>query len=279
MPKGRLHLTLMLQNEDINRLHKIVDALLGRRSLNALARLDPPFNVSKPNLHDSKAEFQHEFEAVQRAFEGLDQVLQAFLGRETEEEAAKRSEMTKRVAAAVDASARRLVGELDADNITNMLRKNAMDRGLFWVSLSLALDLRSELYNRIKELRDQQRDFWSVPNRPPNYYARTVALRLARLYARETGNKPTFGLARDGGHPSTDFGRALEQVFDVLKIKAKVRRPAEWAISQLTEEDFRPPLTGDLGGLLGITDSPDEDSATSAERQITPRDLPTSKGS
>ncbi len=105
---------------------------------------------------------------------------------------------------------------------------------------------------RLNELKDQEIEFWSVSYRAPKSYARTIALRLARLYALHKRQKPPFGTARDGNHPSTDFGRALEEIFDILNIEATVRNPAEWAIDQLTEDEINPPVNRLLGGLFGF---------------------------
>lgn len=77
-------------------------------------------------------------------------------------------------------------------------------------------------------------------------------MRFARLYARETSKRPTFGISSQGNHPSTEFGRALEQVFEILNIKANVRNAAVWAIDQLSEDDLRPPQNALLGELLGM---------------------------
>ena len=76
-----------------------------------------------------------------------------------------------------------------------------------------------------------------------------IALRFARLFANKTGKRPTFGISSEGAHPSTDFGRAIEQVFAILEIKADVRKAAEWALSHLTEQDWKPRQNA-LGGLM-----------------------------
>ena len=98
-------------------------------------------------------------------------------------------------------------------------------------------------------MKDQEELFWSTNHRPPNYYARTIALRLARYYARETQERPTVGTSGDGGHPSTAYTKALEEVFEELGIKATVRLPAKWAVNQITEDDLKPRM---LGGVLGL---------------------------
>ena len=144
-----------------------------------------------------------------------------------------------------------------------MIRKNKADTGLWHNSLWALSDLLFELDERHKELRDQEKQFWTVSHRAPNYYARAIALRLARLYAMEKGKRPTFGTARDGGHPSTDFGRALEEVFAVLEVRASVKGAAKWAIEQLTDDDLKRPQ---LGALLRTSDG------WSSEREPNTRD-------
>lgn len=52
---------------------------------------------------------------------------------------------------------------------------------------------------------------------------------------------PTIGTASDGDHPSTEYGRFLQQLFEVLKIDTGFRLPGEWAIGQLTEADLPKP--------------------------------------
>jgi len=128
--------------------------------------------------------------------------------------------------------------------------KNMIDAGFYHTSMLLLVDMFGVYNQRLTELKDQEKQFWSVPNRAPNYYARTIALRLARLYAKEKGQKPTFGIARAGNHPSTNYGRALEEVFSILNIKAAVRNAADWAIGELTDSDINPPVNALAGGIL-----------------------------
>jgi hypothetical protein len=75
-------------------------------------------------------------------------------------------------------------------------------------------------------------------------------LRFAKHFAKLRKQKPTFGTSSDGDHPSTDYGRALEEVFEILGIESNVRRAAEWAISQLVDDDWRPPPQNYLAGYF-----------------------------
>ena len=222
---------------------------------NAL-RGTPTLDVSKPNFHDSKAEFLRELDAVETVMKSLQAAIKALLpeDRRTDESV---SQMLGRIRVAVDASARRTITIASPETITDLIRKNKADTGYYVHAIWGLIDLRLFLWNRLDELKDQEKEYWSGCSRPPNHYARVIALRLARLYAHEKGEKPTFGTARDGGHPSTAYGRALEKIFAALGIKAGVRRSAEWALAQITDDDLRPtPPTGSLGSILGLGATP-----------------------
>jgi hypothetical protein len=170
------------------------------------------------------------------------------LNRDTDSEAGA---LARRLEEVVDGSARRKLLVPSPNTITDLVRKNKADTGFFVHELWGLADLLMLLRERQDELKDQEQQYWNRKSRPPNYYARAIALRLARLYAREKGARPTFGTARDGGHPSTRYGRALETIFVALEIKGGVKHAAKWAIDQLTEDDLRPAPLGDLLGGFG----------------------------
>jgi hypothetical protein len=67
------------------------------------------------------------------------------------------------------------------------------------------------------------------PGRTPNRAARGVALAAAQLYFNITGNRPTY--RKEG---ATKFAVMLADLFAVFEIKADIRRPAEWAIGQIS---------------------------------------------
>lgn len=215
--------------------------------MNALAALMPPFDVDQPNEHNSKREFLLELDAVEKAIKHASALLDVFI---EQSDNADVEEMQNRLRNNIDQRARKAIKAATSVNVADLVRKNIVEAGLGLMSLLTILDLQSSLIERRKELKDQQLEFWSVSHRPPNYYARTIALRVARLYASKTGEQPTFGTSRDGGHPSTKFGKAVESIFQILGIEADIRGPVEWAISQLTDEDLEPPQAGRAGGLL-----------------------------
>jgi hypothetical protein len=251
------------------RIREVVDRLLGRSSQNALRFGSPGLDATRPNIHDSKAEFQVELATVQRAIENLREVLAALVGPVGEDDP-RYNAMLGRLRSAIDQSAGRRVAGLKPESTVDLIRKNKVDTGFFYNSLLGLFDLLSAFNDRLDELKSQEKQFWTVTHRPANYYARTIALRLARLYAKEKGKRPTFGTARDGGHPSTDFGRALEQVFSILGVRANVRGAATWAIEQLTEDDLKPPQMGALFRMTPAQSAPTvpDEPTTNAVRLI-----------
>lgn len=233
------------------RIQRIVDDLVCVEPIDIIDPLFKPMprlDVSRPNIHDSKGEFLLELEAVRAAMTGLDAVVDALLAQK--EDAPERKEMVSRLQTALDERATLDSRSSKPKSVVELIQKNIAESGFYVNSLLAILGLSRVLSQRESELLDQEREFWTISHRPPNYYARTIALRLARLYAQKTGKKPTFGTARDGSHPSTDFGRALEQIFEILEIKSGVKNAAEWAMEQLTEDDLKSPPTG-IFGLLG----------------------------
>lgn len=67
-----------------------------------------------------------------------------------------------------------------------------------------------------------------MPNRPP------IDIEPPNQHA----SKSDFLFEWETVTPNTEYARALEQIFEIIGINARVRKPAEWAISQLTEEDL-----------------------------------------
>ncbi|WP_298362828.1 hypothetical protein [uncultured Litoreibacter sp.] len=126
------------------------------------------------------------------------------------------------------------------DSPSDLILSNLANDGFFFNSVLVIFDLIAAYEQRLEELEDQEKQFWNISHRAPNYYARTIALRFAKHFGRKKNVRPTFGTSSDGNHPSTEYGRALERVFEILEIRADVRKSAEWAISQLDEENWDP---------------------------------------
>lgn len=239
--------TFMNNADIIEDVHKVVKDLLGVANRNALAGPIVQLDIDRPNEHDSKKEFSLEFDTVEKSLQHLRSILDLFAIAEVNREF---NAMRDRLRTSLDTHARKSVRQKPAETATDLILKNMADAGFTVSALMAMLDFADCLERRKIELKDQEQEFWSVAHRPPNYYARTIALRLARLYAREMHKKPTSGTARDGGHPSTDFGRAVEQIFAILEISADIRGPSEWAIAQLTEDELLPETKGVLGELF-----------------------------
>ena len=138
----------------------------------------------------------------------------------------------------------------------DLLKKNAMDTSLSVQTLTLMLEFQDILSERLAELDNEREEFWNLPHRAPDYYARAIALRLAKLFAKETGRRPTYGLSGETGEPSAAFSRALREVFIVLGITAQQRGPAEWAVGQISEDDLEPKEKKSLNALIDML-SPD----------------------
>ncbi|WP_299880177.1 hypothetical protein [uncultured Sulfitobacter sp.] len=235
-----------------------LDGLIGQPVKNALAPAFsgdslPRLDTSKPNFHDNKREFQLEKDVVAAVIHHLEGIIDQFVYENDDHE---RSKMRDRLETAVDEAAIVASRRTNVQTPRDLAVRNVAETGFFLSSMFVIINTMECYKIRLRDLEDQEKQFWSVPHRPPNYYARTIALRLARLYAKTHQAKPTFGIARDGNHPSTEFGRALEQIFAALEIKASVRGAAEWAIGQLTEDEINPPQRGLLGALLGSPGDP-----------------------
>ncbi len=239
------------QNE---RLNKVVEPFRATKGKGINEAIFTAFDTTKSNFHDSKAEFLEEKQAVEMAV-GNAQELFYFLMSGVWGEAGQHS-AARRVASIIEEEGRARLKNHPVQEPSDVVRKSASEVGLPRVMTHLLYDLRFELWERLRELENQEKVYWSERSRPPNHYARTIALRFAKFIASESGQKPTIGTSRDGGHPSTDYGRALEDIFKILGIKGHFKRPGQWAIDQLTEVDLHPPK--DSRDLLRGIDPKDE---------------------
>lgn len=231
------------QNE---RLNEVVEPFRTRGGRGLGAEYFTAFELEKSNFHDSKSEFLEEKKLVENGLNNAEQLLDLLLsaiGREDEQNAS-----AERIFTIVQNRAKSRNKNFTVRHASDLVRKNASEIGLPLISAYLLHDLYTELKDRLQELEDQEKEYWSGNSRPPNHYARTIALRFARFILHESGQKPTIGTSSDGNYPSTDYGRALEKVFNILGIRANFKRAGTWAISQLTEADA-PQKRSILGGL------------------------------
>lgn len=239
--------------DESEQLHRIVDRTLkpfGKTSPRlGFGLLGPPapLDISKPNEHDNKAEFQREKEAIEATRQHVDALFQILVPDKADPE---KMELSKRFYPILTSKLQSVVASHPIDGVTGLIRRNIAEFGAMPSILWLLMDLSEALKMRAVELQDQEEKFWNVSNRGPDYHARAVALRLAKLYARETGQRPTFGASGITGDPSTTYSRALRDIFKIAGIKGRVRTYAEWAVHQLKDGDLRP-AKDVLGGILG----------------------------
>lgn len=230
---------MMIKPDQIERLWSICERFGVLRPQYPYGSDRPPFSLEKTNLHDSKAEFLAELTSVNQLLGQAEGMFNFLVAKHQDESPDK--VLAIRLSALIDDTARSQAQNAVLESAMDVARKTATDVGVSVTTLYMLVEVLHALRQRKRDLSDQEAAFWSLKSRAPNYYARTIALGLARLVARSTGKKPTIGTARDGGHPSTDFSRALEEVFQVLKIGSDFKRPAQWAVEQLTVDDMRPP--------------------------------------
>ncbi len=222
---------------DLNeRLHEIGARFGGAKPLTILGRAAPPFDITKPNIHDTKSEFLDEKDFVAKAAQASRDLFELIVSGYKDEDPL--GEVSSRVSAFVDREVRRSTSKEPLESPVDLVQRNASEIGATFSAAIMLAELATAFEKRKQELSDQEAEFWSGHSRPPNHYARTIALRFARYVAEKIGDYPTVGTSRDGAHPSTDFGRALEEIFQLLGINANFRRAAEWAVEQLTEDDL-----------------------------------------
>lgn len=239
----------MLEEDKIVRLHEIAGRFFEPPVLNLLGKVTVPFDVSKPNLHDSKAAFLEEVEYVEKSLSHVEEISNLMRAAYQDENALQG--VARYVTKWLDAQSRKNVDKQRLEYPVDLVVQNSVSVGLTVSAILVLFEVQTGLNERKQELESQRNIFWSGVGRAPNHYARTIALRFAKLIARKTGKKPTFGTSRDGNHPSTEFGRSLEEIFEILGIGATVKHPATWAIDQLTDEDLAPEAQNALGGLFG----------------------------
>lgn len=232
-------------HEISEQLHAIVDEMLepfGKRSprqlnRNALAPPIPPIDIAKPNEHDSKAEFQYEQNAVKACVENLRATVHLLAPNE---EVPDQSVLVDRLRPVIDQKLKNQTSRGEIEDARSLALKNVADTGGYNTSLFVLLELWTALEARQQELSDQEEKFWNLKHRAPDYYARAIAIRLAKLFAREVGQRPGYGTTAITGDPSTSYSRALKKTFKLLKINAGVRTHGEYAVAQINDDDLKP---------------------------------------
>ena len=97
--------------------------------------------------------------------------------------------------------------------------------------------LHVEARREIENLESMLREWGSQRGRPRNRAAHEVARRLAVLYSRATGKRPTYSDSRDG--VSGEFTPVLRDVFNSLGWKkTALKGPAKKAIAAVSDADL-----------------------------------------
>lgn len=226
-----------LQNTRIN---EVLQDLFAKRpkGLDELKLANLKLDTSRPNLHDTKREFLQEYIIVEELVKNLTRSLK-LMSLEPENAGTPSSPAGEGIKKAVD-TYELLPGKIDGSSKALDLILYSQAKIGFFSSFAASMQLMTAaLTDHLFELREQKRLYWSDTHRSPHHYPRTIALRLAQMYSSIMEARPTFGTAY-GGHPSTEYGRALEKIFTILEIKSSVKNAANWAISRLTEDDKLP---------------------------------------
>lgn len=204
--------------------------------------METPFSVEQENFHSSKKEFLRERKIVLKAIKDCGDLFSILTSDEKDVDPKYDPKSVSEIKTILDARAKisnRNRPFLDIHNSAELICRNAMQVGLSHCTRLIVKEVLKGLLGRKLELSRQENEYWTAKHRPPNYYARTIALRLAKFYVSQTEKTPTLGTSRDGPHPSTEYGRLLEEVFSILGIEAQIRGPGKWAISELEKSDFQ----------------------------------------
>ena len=260
-----------LLSNKMARLHDIVDRMLEplgktserlRAGFAANARLLPPFDINRPNEHETKADFNAELAVVTKSLEHVTCLIETMLFDAKEGDGV--APEIKKLSGILNRKLRENAAAFEVSSASDLVRHNLAEAGGYTTFLMVLLDMQLALQDRARELEDQKSKFWNLAYRAPDYYARFLALNLARLYCRQVGALPTYGTSGETGEPSTDFCRALKEVYAVLEHDVNEREHARWAVSQLTERDIETRQEGLLGSVFGLTPRETEEETLAA---------------
>jgi hypothetical protein len=224
--------TLSHSSDTIVKLNSRLEELFGAQPTTALTRNSPAFDISKRNIHDTKSEFMKEYQTTSSIIKHLRGILDQLIEPKFTDDA-KHSAMTKRLEKTVDEIASRTTARSLPRGADELLQLNMAQSGFYANSLNTIKAMLNNYHEHLEVLEAQKSEFWSAANRSRNHYTYDIACRFAHYYYDKKGEMPTFGISSQGAHPSTDFGRALEDVFKILGINSHIRGPAEAAIGEL----------------------------------------------
>lgn len=223
----------MHDRDKIDQLNHLVDGLLAPNEPKRAGREEPPFDLAAEAQHSTKREFLDELTIVKGIIKHLNAILELI-----PDDHVQTPQTNGRLKEAVDKAIRNGTRrrKLRGGSSLDLAIQNIRETGFFECSREILRDMVFAYQAILEQLVAQEEMFWSMPHRPPDHFARIIALRFARLFHHCTGNNPSFGTSSQGGHPSTKFGLALEKIFEILDIKRDIRPPAEWAIAQFEKE-------------------------------------------
>jgi len=162
---------------------ELIEANFDWKAANALLGINRvPFDLSRENIHENKKEFILERDTVSAVLNHTNAILDTLLADKKDKAF---EDMASRLNEAIDRNAGQSFTGKMPKSALDIARRNILDTGFFNASLFVLIDLVSAYRQRKLELDEQEEMFWSVAHRPPNYYARSIALRFARFYARQ----------------------------------------------------------------------------------------------
>jgi hypothetical protein len=179
-----------------------------------------------------------EYQATRSIFEHLSGIFGQLIAPKFSDDV-KHSAMKKQLEKSVNKIASEKTAKLFSGGADDLLQLNMAQYGFYDNSINTIISMQEIYHKHLEALEAQKAEFWSEWNRSRNHYTYDIAFRFAQYFHEKEGAIPTFGISNQGTHASTDFGRALEDVFKILGIKNNVRRPAEAAIEALKSLNMR----------------------------------------
>ncbi|MGI3187124.1 hypothetical protein [Nioella aestuarii] len=129
----------MDESEQNERLVAIVRRFYDYQPKTLLSFGAPPFDISRPNIHDSKPEFLAEKQAVDDAIRAAEALFEFLAGAWGEDK--DTSALAIRVITAVDGEARFSSNTLPVETALGLIRRNAATHGLSYTMTALLADL------------------------------------------------------------------------------------------------------------------------------------------
>lgn len=209
--------TFVIEREKIDKLNELADSLSATGKGKFHGRETPPFDISQPNLHDTKAEYLAELATVSSALKHVEALIELFRARDAEidtENAVHLAGVANALNLAVRNGTRKK--KIREGRSRDLVVQNFRDTGFVENFTAVLIDMELGLRNRLADLKDQEALFWTSANRSKNPYPCTIALRFARFYMSQTGKLPKFGTTNHDGKASTIFANHLFDVFNIL---------------------------------------------------------------